>query len=330
MSRAVMKPSSLSRIEILARSPGLAAEDVMFAVTVPTFRRPDHLLRTLGSLAGQNTTRRFAVVVMENDANARAGADAAAPLFERGEIDGLLVLAQERGNCSAYNAGWTAALEAFPRLRAILVIDDDEIADPGWIEAMVAAFEDGGADIVGGPQWPVCDGAEAGRWARHPVFAPPYDRSGPVPILYSSGNLLVSRRVLDAMPRPFLDPAFNFLGGGDSDFLQRCRDKGFSFGWCAEAKAFETVPARRLQPDWIRARSLRNGVISARVDMKKGRVRALVRSAGLLARAPFRAMARGFGARSTDAALHELRFGLGRMLAHFGYQNEQYRNADRN
>ena len=57
-------------------------------VTVPTFRRPAQLLETLASLQQQETTRRFAVIVIENEAEKREGAIAAAPLFESGAIAG--------------------------------------------------------------------------------------------------------------------------------------------------------------------------------------------------------------------------------------------------
>ena len=47
-------------------------------------------------------------------------------------------------------------------------------------------------------------------------------------------------------PFPFLDLAFNFMGGGDSDFISRSVVKGFTIAWCAEARVRETVPARRV------------------------------------------------------------------------------------
>ena len=116
---------------------------------------------------------------------------------------------------------------------------------------------------------PVFPETSGRRFAGHPVFAPPYRQSGPVAALYSSGNLLIGRNVLIAMGPPFLDLRFNFMGGGDSDFLSRAAAKGFRLGWCAEAPVRETVPARRLEADWIRSRSLRNGVISTLVEKKK-------------------------------------------------------------
>ena len=117
-------------ISILARSPGLQPETFQAIVTVPTFRRPVQLLETLGSLQAQQTDRRFAVIVMENEADAREGAMAALPLFESSAVQGMLIVAHERGNCSAYNAGWQTALLHFPSFEHLLVIDDDELADP--------------------------------------------------------------------------------------------------------------------------------------------------------------------------------------------------------
>ena len=204
-------------ITVELRSPGLIQRRPAIVVTVPTFRRPDHLARTLASLEDQ-TEADLAVIVMENDAERREGLAAARPFFEAGRLTGLVLVAHERGNCSAYNAGWQTALEAFPSMRSLLVIDDDEIAGPTWAEALVGAAERLGADLVGGPQVPVFDPVRGARLGRHPVFTPHYRETGRVPILYSSGNVLIRRAVLEAMGAPFLDTAFNFIGGGDSDF----------------------------------------------------------------------------------------------------------------
>ena len=236
---------SEASVSIAGRSPALEGDCAEVVVTVPTFRRPQQLLATLDSLAAQQTTRRFAVIVMENDAEAREGAAAALPLFETGRLPGMVIIAHQRGNCCAYNAGWETALRHFPGFRHLLVIDDDEIADPQWLERMCRTAETLEADIVGGPQVPVFARPEHDRWATHPVFAPPYTESGRVKALYSSGNLLIGRHVLAAMGAPFLDLKFNFMGGGDSDFLSRAAQRGFKLAWCAEAPVYEAVPERR-------------------------------------------------------------------------------------
>jgi hypothetical protein len=323
-------------VSIAGRSPGLVPEAVEAVVTVPTFRRPEQLLATLESLRQQETPRRYAVIVMENEAEAREGANAALPLFETGALEGMVIIAHERGNCSAYNAGWQTAVMHFPSFRYLLVIDDDEIADRNWLENMCAASEKYEADIVGGQQVPVFASVEHAKWAEHPVFAPPYTKSGRVGALFSSGNLLIGRHVLATMGSPFLDLKFNFMGGGDSDFLSRTAQRGFKLAWCAEAPVHEAVPPRRLEADWIRARSLRNGVISTLVEKKKragtplANVRVFAKSLALLAASPFRALARLARTGSPAIGVYPIHVALGRVLAEFGYANEQYRQPEKN
>jgi len=331
----IPKPEG-NAVSIVARSPGLAAEAVETVVTVPTFRRPKQIVETLESLAAQVTTRRFAVIVIENDAEGREGAASAAAWLAGGALPGMVIIAHERGNCCAYNAGWQTALRSFPHFTHIAVIDDDELADPDWLEALHRTAVATGADIVGGPQVPVFPSPADARWARHPVFAPPYGESGPVRALYSSGNLLIGRQVLAAMPAPFLDLAFNFMGGGDSDFLSRSVQKGFRLAWAADAIVREAVPARRLEADWIRARALRNGVISTMVETRRrrgeplGRLKVVARSLALLAASPLRGLARFARTGSASIGLYPVYVALGRVLAEFGYANEQYRNAEKN
>jgi hypothetical protein len=323
-------------ISLVGASAGLRPDQFEAVVTLPTFRRPEQVVATLDSLAAQVTRRAFAVIVMENDDEGRQGADAAMRRLSAGDLPGLVIVAHERGNCSAYNAGWLTALRTFPNFRHLLVIDDDELADPHWLDTMIEASEHFDADIVGGPQVPQFDPGGDDRFSSHPVFAAPYATSGPVPALYSSGNLAIRRRVLEAMGPPFLDLKFNFMGGGDSDFLSRSAQRGFKLAWSAEGRVLETVPARRLEAGWIRARSLRNGVISTLVERKKraaepaGRLRVFAKSLALLAAAPFRALARLISNGQPTSAVYPIYVAFGRVFAEFGYANEQYRNPEKN
>ena len=304
-------------------------------VTLPTFRRPEHLLKTLASLASQKTTRRFAVIVMENDAEKREGLAAATPIFSAGTIEGLVLVAHQRGNCSAYNAGWQTAMERFPAMEHLLVIDDDEWAAEDWIERLVATAEAEDADFVGAPQRPVFEAGATESYGDHPVFTAHYRRTGPVPILYSSGNVLIRRRVLETMGAPFLDTAFNFIGGGDSDFYARCKRRGFRFAWCQEAAVFETTPARRTEFSWLQARGLRNGAISALIEQRAepsrgGRLRVLAKSLGLLALSPWRFVKLAARTGSPVIGLYPINVAIGRLMAEFGRINEQYRRPEQN
>ncbi|MHC3939369.1 hypothetical protein ACI0FR_00665 [Paenochrobactrum sp. BZR 201-1] len=331
-----MLPAIPEHINIFLISADIDRQSVDTVITVPTFRRPDHVIKTLKSLSEQITNRNFAIILVENEAEAHEGATAAAPLFLNGECNGMIIIESARGNCNAYNAAWLTALHYFPNFRQLIVIDDDEIAANDWLETMCTAKERYQADLIGGPQIPVFENDGLNHWAKHPVFSPPYHSSGKVPVLYSSGNLLVSRAVLDKMPFPFLDLAFNFTGGGDSDFISRSLVAGFTTAWSAEAKVFETIPSRRLEGDWIRDRGLRNGMLSTQIEQRKrgkesfANLKVFLRSAAILGVSPVKALIKGMKSKSARIGLYYIHVGLGRVAAHFGYNHEQYRNPEKN
>lgn len=322
-------------ISIYFRTELEDAGDIELVVVLPTFRRPEHVIKTLKTIVSQRPDIAFATIVVENDDEGLAGAAAAKDLFLGHPSDSVVIIAHQRGNCYAYNAGWATALETYPNLRAIAIIDDDEIAAPEWLDCLITAQHATQADMVGGPQLPVFEDTHGQKWKRHPVFMPHYDTTGPVPILFSSGNVLVTRRVLDAMPRPFLDPAFNFIGGGDADFYSRCKAQGFSFAWSKEAWVAETVPARRTSASWIRARSLRNGAISTMLEHRRdpslgGRVKTFAKSLALLAAAIPRGVKLWRQTELAAAGLYHFYVAVGRLMAEFGLVNEQYRNPEKN
>lgn len=323
-------------VSVVAQSPQLDPALIDVVVTIPTFKRPEHVLLTLNSVVAQKTNRKFAIILIENDADGLQGVSATKALFETGQVTGTLIIAHERGNCHAYNAGWHVALQLYHNFKNLIVIDDDEVADPNWLERMCVARDTYKVDVVGGPQLPVFERPEHAGLAKHPVFNTPYKSSGPVSALYSSGNLLVSRALLEAMPFPYFDLKFNFVGGGDADLMNRAVQKGFKLAWCHEAPVHETVPVRRTEADWIRARALRNGAISTFVEkrMRKGQpfggVITFLRSLALLLVSPIRALIWTIASGSPRTGMYQIYIGLGRVLGEFGYSNEQYRNAEKN
>jgi glycosyltransferase involved in cell wall biosynthesis len=318
---------------VYAASSALDTAAARLAVLIPTFRRPDHLIRTLSSIAPMLAEHDAVFVIVENDAQGRDGAKAAAQFLESGSWPGLVLVAIAPGNCNAYNAGLGAVLDWMPGAQEVAICDDDETASPGWLAELTSVRDDTGADIAGGPQTPVFpDGALP---IIHPVFRPAHSKTGPVDMLYSSGNALIGRHVLEVMARPWLDPLFNFTGGGDTDFFTRCKQAGFRFAWSAEAELHETVPARRLEADWLRARALRNGALSTIIERRAkpgrlGRLLVLAKSVALLAASPVRAAVDLARTGSAVDARYRIDIGLGRMMGELGWINEQYRAPEKN
>ncbi len=316
-----------SRESVTASSP--LDLSVGIVVCIPCFRRPQHLRLTLESLVRQRTDRRFAVVVVENDALGRDSVAVAAEFLGQGKLQGLCVVEPRQGNCQAINAAFGTALATFPAATRLLMIDDDEIASPGWLELMVQAAESTGADLVGGPVLPNFDDKMKRGLSRHPAFRPAYDDSGPVPVIYGCGNCLVTRRVFATLANPTFDLRFNFLGGGDCDFFMRCHWAGMTFHWVAEAIITETVPQSRTSLSWLAVRGLRIGAINFHVRSKAARtMRSRVKlSATMLARLPlslFRA-ARLIRSEGAAVALHPVAVAAGSALAAIGIELQPYK-----
>ncbi|MGL4727558.1 MAG: glycosyltransferase family 2 protein, partial [Bosea sp. (in: a-proteobacteria)] len=212
---------------------------------------------------------------------------------------------------------------------------DDELAAPAWLSQLVGAAESSGAGIIGGSVTPIFEDKAGEAWRGHPVFRSHYTLSGPVPMIYSSANYLIQREVIIAAGYPFLDPAFNFMGGGDTDFFTRAKARGVRFHWCDEARMTEIMPARRSQWSWIKARAWRNGMISALIEKKSdgsfaGTAKRWFRSVALLGASPLRGIMLALETGSVRTGLYHAQVAMGRIGAEFGMVIEQYRNPEKN
>jgi GT2 family glycosyltransferase len=314
----------------LAATSGPLDHSIDVVVCIPSFRRPQHLRLTLQSLANQRTGRRFAVVVVENDALRRESVPVANEFFWTGNIPGLCIVEPRQGNCHAINAAFETALTTFLGATKLLMIDDDEIASPDWLERMVSAAEVTGADLIGGPVLPDFDDDGKRGLRRHPAFRPAYDESGPVPIIYGCGNCLITRRVFERLADPAFDLKFNFLGGGDTDFFVRCRQAGMQFHWAADAVITETVPHGRTNPRWLVVRGLRIGAINYHIEVKAARTtvaraRLLAKMLAMLPLSLIRAGRLVATEHTALIALHPMTVAVGSALAAIGIEPQPYK-----
>ncbi len=315
--------------ELVATS-GPLDPSIEIVVCIPSFRRPRHLRMTMELLANQRTDRRFAVVVVENDALRRESAPVAIEFLWAGNIPGLCVIEPRQGNCHAINAAFETALAAFPAATKLLMMDDDEIASPDWLQRMVDAAESTGADLVGGPVLPDFDDEMKRGLRRHPAFRPAYDESGPVPVIYGCGNCLITRPVFERLADPAFDLKFNFLGGGDTDFFVRCRQAGMKFHWAADAVITETVPHSRTNPGWLVVRGLRIGAINYHIEVKAAhthfaRARLLAKMLAMLPLSLLRAGRLILTEPRAVIALHPVTVAVGSALAAIGIEPQPYK-----
>jgi GT2 family glycosyltransferase len=303
---------------------------IPIVVCIPSFRRPQHLRLTLQSLAEQRTDRSFAVVIVDNDAIDCESVPVASEFLQAGRFPGLCMVEPRQGNCHAINAAFETALATFPAATHFLMIDDDEIASPEWLERMVRAAETTGADVVGGPVFPNFDDVMKRGLSLHPAFCPAYNVSGPVPVIYGCGNCLIMRRVFERLEDPAFDLHFNFLGGGDTDFFKRCQRAGMKFHWVADAVITESVPSSRTNLGWLMLRGLRIGAINYHVELKtaatvRKRVKLLARMLGRLPLSLVRASRLIVTEPKAIIALHPMAVAAGSVLASLGIEPQPYK-----
>lgn len=230
------------------------------AIGIITCNRPEGLRTLLLSLAKQEISKKNAsafnwyIIVVDND------------------LSGLnLCIVQEIQNTTNLKIVFVEeAISGIPFARnrslitagscdAFIFIDDDEIAPPNWLDALLSMYSEYSADVITGPVQAVLPD-NAPSWAqKSKIFNKNTNtpRGGLVPIAYTN-NTLISKRVIEEIGATF-DPRFQFTGSSDLHYFLRVRNAGFSILWCPEALLKETVPLSRIKYDWILKRGFRSG-----------------------------------------------------------------------
>lgn len=210
------------------------------AVLIPTFRRNASLERALNSVFAQSRTPER-IVVADNSPEGAARA-----LVE--SLQGLspcplvYVHAEQPGVANARNAGF----EACAGVDRIAQLDDDESAEPSWLEALDQVAQTTKAAVVFGPVTPVAEGAGAVRtaWLRRLYARLPDLQDGETQKPWGCGNSLINTQA-GAFPSPLFDPAANETGGEDDRLFSKLAQKGARFAWSNGAKVTEHVDPRR-------------------------------------------------------------------------------------
>ena len=297
---------------------------------IPTFRRPDGLRKLLAHVGKLNHAGDVQVIVVDNDAEFRAGAAVVAELSQGFRFPITCRVEPRRGHTYAYNLAFASACRAEPAPDYVAVLDDDEYPDPDWLIEMVGVALRYGVDIVGGPVFPVFDAPD--HWlAKSGLYAPRRFATGPVPMIYGAGSMLIRRATL----KHYLDEPFKhdfaFTGGSDEEFFYRCRREGRTFAWADEAYVFETMPMSRTTIGYVLARRFRKGTGATRVERTfagtmAGAARRWCKALGLIGSAALTLPIMALGGRR--GIMHSLTLaarGAGRIAAEFGILYEEYR-----
>lgn len=234
------------------------------AICVTSYRRPRRLFTLLGSLDGltfASETPEIRVVVIDNDADGSAREVCEdARQWLRHPL--TYAIEKRRGIPQARNA---ALAQVLGEVDWIAFVDDDEIAHPRWLDALLRVQRGSGADVVTGPVLP--------RFAEPPppwvvegaFFEPPRRSSGALCQTAFTNNALVRQSTLAEIGALF-DERFSPMGE-DSELFERLAQRGGRIVWADDAVAFERIPPERTRVGWIVRRGLRTGVARTRIDL---------------------------------------------------------------
>lgn len=302
-------------------------------VAMLTFRRPEQLDAALDAVVARVTEAvplvDADILVVDNDPAASARVVA-----ERPRRHGVrYVVESTPGIAAARNR----ALDECDDSRLLVFIDDDEIAQPGWLTALVETWRATGADAVQGRLvTSLPDGVDpyivAGGFFDRPVR--PTGTALPAAATF---NLLLD---LDTVRRLGLrfDAHLGLAGGEDSIFTSLLVRGGGRIVACAESIAIDPLAPERTTIPWVRGRAFAQGTVLQNTRLRLApspRRRLVARVAGIgggLARMVSGTLRAALGlvtrdlprrARGERVALR----GLGVLARSVGYRHRTYRRT---
>jgi succinoglycan biosynthesis protein ExoM len=308
----------------------------VIAICIATCERPEGLRRLLTAIAGQDLGGTAApavdVIVVDNCATGSGSAvcDDLRPAFPfrlRCYREG------QRGIPHARNAAFARVA---PATELVAFVDDDEVPEPGWLDALLTVQAEHGADVVAGPVVPRFT-AEPPRWNRDGSFhrRRRYPTGHPRDTA-AAGNALVRASLLAGRPGPF-DERFALTGGEDDFLFRTLAAEGARIAWADDAVVHEWVPPSRTTVRWVLRRSHRTmlNLVEFRLHRQPSRTARVLRvahAATLFLRAaallPLGALtAPRDGGRRLVAALQFAALGTGTIAAVLGRRYQEYRHV---
>lgn len=231
-------------------------------VAVPTFRRPAALTAALTAtlpqtqgLGERHAGYSASVLVVDNDASGSGR-----PIAER---FGVRYVVEERpGIAAVRNRSLAESADA----DAIVFIDDDEVPEPGWLDALVSAFIETGATAVAGRVLTLFPDDVEPWVAASGAFIRPERTDRQSMSEAATNNLLLDVPAIRALGLTF-DERFGLTGGSDSMFTRELTHRGGTIRWAQDAVVVEQEDPARFTRAWVLMRTFRFGNTSARVGI---------------------------------------------------------------
>ena len=236
---------------------------MQLTIGIPTYRRPDMLRECLDSLVPQLAPG-VELLVVDND----PGASARDMVERYGRADVRYAHEPRPGVVQARNRAVRDSAGAY-----LAFIDDDEVARPAWIAALLRHIEMSVAASFGmvvprylGEVAPGLQGLLDDLYTRdlkRPADAEVSDRW----IHVGTGNSLFCKAQCFTGPEPF-SAKLNGTGGEDVWLVKSLVERGLKLHWNPAAVVEEQIPADRSTLAYVSSRKFRHG--QQRIIMMRG------------------------------------------------------------
>jgi glycosyltransferase involved in cell wall biosynthesis len=235
------------------------------SVIIPTYKRPDDIVRALKSVEAQIKAYPLAeIIIVDNDPKGSAR-EAVGTFIQQSSTTAIYIHEPNPGVSNARN---TALMHA--RGRYLAFLDDDMEALPNWISASLKASENYKAGLVFGPVNAVMPQGKAIYAFMAPAFDRlPHSETGLIPEGVATGGCVLDLNLCQ-MPNPPFDTSLNETGGEDDALFRHVMSKGTKAVWTEDAKCLEHVPAKRATFSYIWRRNFAFGQSPSQEAMERG------------------------------------------------------------
>jgi glycosyltransferase involved in cell wall biosynthesis len=247
----------------------------LISVVICSYNRLQTLGPAIKSAAFQNPDAAFSFEIVIIDDGSTDGTEGVVRQFAgRSPVPVRYIRESGRGIPFARNQGVNEA-----RGEWIAFFDDDQIAENGWLNALILAAQETGAQIVGGVRrldFLERDQPRLGPLTREILGEKYYGshlcRSNRF-TLACTGNVLIRRNLFDQIGQ--FDTTMR-RGMSDIDWMRRAFDAGISSWYSPHAVVRHLIPPHRLTEDYLKWTCLRVGTNLTHINHKSwGRVKML-------------------------------------------------------
>ncbi len=227
------------------------------SICLCTYMRPDCLAECLEHLIAQKTTKRFEIIVVDNDSSLSAEPTFKAYATKAANKDIPMVFAveSEQNISLARNKGVSLC-----RGEYVAFLDDDGRPTEDWLENLRQMMDIERVDGVFGPQIPMLP-KTVSRSMKKYLESTLHRRSNRRVMTgmdCATNNAFLVKSHLKKRPGPFRKE-FGRTGGEDVDLFSWLVKKGCEFRWCEKAVVYEFQEDRKLTIRYHIKRAYRGG-----------------------------------------------------------------------